>query len=234
LCERGEAGADRGGAGALRILALVSGNGTNLQALIDAERAGRFRTPEGAGTLSLVISDRPGAYALERAKAAGIPALALASEEGASKAARRRELSGRLLRAARERGVGLIILAGFLPILEGGIVNEYAGRIINLHPALLPKYGGEGMYGARVHRAVLAAGEAESGCTVHLVDAGTDTGPILLQRRVPVLDGDTAEALAERVRREEHAAITEAAVMMIRRLADKKAYVYGDCHREGI
>ncbi|MDR0758781.1 MAG: phosphoribosylglycinamide formyltransferase, partial [Treponema sp.] len=116
-------------------------------------------------------------------------------------------------------GAGLIVLAGFLSILEGGIVDEYAGRIINLHPALLPKYGGAGMYGERVHRAVLAAGEAESGCTVHLVDAGTDTGPVLLQRRVPVLAGDTAETLAERIHGEEHIAIVEAVMLMIQRLA---------------
>jgi phosphoribosylglycinamide formyltransferase-1 len=202
----------------LRILVLVSGNGTNLQALIDAEKAGRFRTPEGTGKLSLVIADRPGVYALERAAAAGISALTEASSPDAPKAEQRRDLSDRLLRAAREEGIGLIILAGFLSILEGEIVDEYAGRIINLHPALLPKYGGGGMYGERVHRAVLAAGEAESGCTVHLVDAGTDTGPILLQRRVPVLAGDTAETLARRIHGEEHIAIVEATVLMIRRL----------------
>jgi phosphoribosylglycinamide formyltransferase-1 len=215
LCDPGPV---RVRAGPLRILALVSGGGTNLQALIDAEKAGRFCTPAGAGALSLAISDRPGAYALERAGAAGIPFLVETPSPDAPKAERRRELSDRLLRAARENGIGLIVLAGFLSILEGKIVEEYAGRIINLHPALLPKYGGEGMYGSRVHRAVLAAGEAVSGCTVHLVDAGTDTGPVLLQRRVPVLDGDTEETLAGRVHREEHIAIVDATVLMIRRL----------------
>jgi phosphoribosylglycinamide formyltransferase-1 len=215
LCESSPAG---GAAGPLSILALVSGNGTNLQALIDAEKAGLFCTPGGRGALSLVISDRPGVYALERAGAAGIPFLVEAPSPDAPKAGKRQELSDRLLGRARERGIGLIILAGFLSILEGKIVDEYAGRIINLHPALLPKYGGEGMYGSRVHRAVLAAGETESGCTVHLADAGTDTGPILLQRRVPVLDNDTAEILAGRIHREEHIAIVEAAVLMIRRL----------------
>jgi phosphoribosylglycinamide formyltransferase-1 len=199
-------------------MALVSGSGTNLQALIDAEKAGCFCTPAGAGTLSLVVSDRPGVYALERARAAGILFLVEAPFPDAPGAGKRRELSDRLLGRAREKGIGLIILAGFLSILEGKIVDEYAGRIINLHPALLPKYGGEGMYGLRVHRAALAAGEAESGCTVHLADAGTDTGPILLQRRVPVLGGDTAETLAERVHREEHIAIVEATVLMVQRL----------------
>ena len=223
MCEDGKAGP-------LRILVLVSGNGTNLQALIDAEKAGRFRTGAGTGTLSLVISDRPGVYALERARAAGIPVLAETPSAAVPKAERRRELSDRLLRAARENGAGLIILAGFLSILEGDFVDEYAGRIINIHPALLPKYGGGGMYGERVHRAVLAAGETESGCTVHLVDAGTDTGPILLQRRVPVLQGDTTETLAQRIHREEHIAIVEAVVLMIRRLCadESKGFARGN------
>ena len=107
------------------------------------------------------------------------------------------------------------MLAGFLSILRGPLIAAYAGKIINLHPSLLPKYGGPGMYGERVHRAVLAAGETESGCTVHLVDEGTDTGPILLQRKVPVLPGDDADTLAQRIHAEEHAAIVDAVVMML-------------------
>jgi phosphoribosylglycinamide formyltransferase-1 len=105
-----------------------------------------------------------------------------------------------------------------LSLLEGEILDAYEGRIVNIHPSLLPKYGGAGMHGERVHQAVLAAGERESGCTVHLVDAGTDTGPILLQRRVPVLPGDTADSLAERIHGEEHIAIVEAAALMARKL----------------
>ncbi|MCL1812935.1 MAG: phosphoribosylglycinamide formyltransferase, partial [Treponema sp.] len=128
---------------------------------------------------------------------------------------RREELSNRLLGIAHEYQAELIILAGFLSILQGELLSEYEGRIINLHPALLPKYGGAGMYGSRVHEAVLAAGEKESGCTVHLVDAGTDTGPILLQRKVPVLQDDTAESLAERIHKEEHIVIVEAARLML-------------------
>jgi phosphoribosylglycinamide formyltransferase-1 len=211
--------------GELKILVLASGSGTNLQALLDAEKAGRFCTGNatgsgagGCGKIALVASDKPGVYALERAKAAGVAGVVAAADRNAPRTARRRELSDRILKIARERGIGLIILAGFLSILEGEIVSEYSGRIINLHPALLPKYGGEGMYGDHVHRAVLAAGETESGCTVHLVDAGTDTGPILLQRRVPVLPGDTVATLAARIHGEEHIAIVEAAVMMIERL----------------
>jgi phosphoribosylglycinamide formyltransferase-1 len=198
----------------LKILVLVSGNGTNLQALIDAEKAGRF----GRGRISLVISDREDAYALTRARNAGIRSLAETPGPKLPGPERREALSGRILAQARAEGAGLIILAGFLSILQGDILEAYRNRIINIHPSLLPKYGGKGMYGERVHKAVLAAGEKESGCTVHLVDEGTDTGPILLQRRVPVLEGDDSESLAVRIHNEEHQAIVEAAVMMIERL----------------
>jgi phosphoribosylglycinamide formyltransferase-1 len=198
----------------VNILVLVSGNGANLQALIDAEREGRL----GPAHIAAVISDRKGAYALERAGAAGIHASVETTNKGLPAGARRRDLSDRLLEAARRTDAGLIVLAGFLTIVEGEILNAYEGRIINIHPSLLPKYGGVGMYGERVHRAVLAAGERESGCTVHLVDAGADTGPILLQRRIPVLPEDTAESLAERIHVEEHIAIVEAAALMARKL----------------
>jgi phosphoribosylglycinamide formyltransferase-1 len=197
----------------VNILVLVSGNGTTLQALIDAEKAG-FLQP---GHIAAVIADRP-AYALERAGAAGIRASLEAPDKGLPLEARRRELSDRLLEAARNAGAQLIILAGFLSILKGEILSAYEGRIINIHPSLLPQYGGPGMYGERVHRAVLAAGEGESGCTVHLVDSGTDTGAILLRRKVPVLPGDTADSLAERIHKEEHIAIVVAAGLMARTL----------------
>jgi phosphoribosylglycinamide formyltransferase-1 len=193
----------------MNAVVLVSGNGSNLQALVDAEKAGRFGVH-----IAAVVSDRAGVFALERAKKAGIPALVEKPDRGLPPEERRRELSDRILRIAGDYGAGLVILAGFLSILQGKIIGEYAGRIINLHPALLPKYGGKGMYGERVHRAVLAAGETESGCTVHLVDEGTDTGPILLQRKVPVLRRDTPETLAERIHGEEHIAIVEAVAMM--------------------
>jgi len=195
----------------VNILVLVSGGGTNLQALIDAEAAGAF---VGA-RIAAVVSDRSGVYALQRAKAAGIPAFVEKPNPDLAKAERRRELSDRILRHCREMKIGLIVYAGFLSILAGDLIEEYSNRMINLHPALLPKFGGEGMYGERVHRAVLSAGEKESGCTVHLVDAGTDTGPILLQRKIPVLPGDTPESLAERIHKEEHFAIVEAVKMMV-------------------
>ena len=198
----------------IQILVLVSGSGTNLQALIDAQAAAAL---EG-GSLAAVLSDRGGVYALERAKAAGILTFVEKPDPGLAKPERRRELSDRILRICREKEIDLVVYSGFLSILAGNIIEEYKGRMINLHPALLPKFGGEGMYGAHVHRAVLAAGESESGCTVHLVDAGTDTGPIILQRRVPVLPGDTAESLAERIHKEEHIAIVEAVKFMLREL----------------
>jgi phosphoribosylglycinamide formyltransferase-1 len=196
------------------ILVLVSGGGTNLQALLDARGDGRF----GDSSITVVVSDRPGVYALERAQNAGIPGLVEEPDKSLPRGKRRRELSDRVLHIARQYDIGLIVLAGFLSILEGDIITAYSGRIINLHPALLPKYGGAGMFGDHVHRAVLDAGEKESGCTVHLVDAGTDTGPILLQRRVPVLPGDNIETLAGRIHREEHIAIVEATVMMVEKL----------------
>jgi phosphoribosylglycinamide formyltransferase-1 len=198
----------------VNILVLVSGSGTNLQALIDAEREGRL----GPGHIAAVIADRSGAYALERARAAGIDAFIETPNKGLPVAERRRELSDRILETARRVDAAFIVLAGFLSILEGEILNAYAGRIVNIHPSLLPKYGGAGMYGERVHRAVLAAGERESGCTAHLVDGGTDTGPILLQRKVPVLPDDTADSLSERIHDEEHIAIVEVAALMARRL----------------
>jgi phosphoribosylglycinamide formyltransferase-1 len=198
----------------VNILVLVSGSGTNFQALVDAEKSGRL----GAGRIAAVISDRAGVYALQRAEAAGIPAFVETPDRTLPKEKRRRDLSDRILRIALKQEANLIILAGFLSILEGEFIEAYGGRIINLHPALLPKFGGLGMYGERVHRAVLDAGERESGCTVHLVTGGIDAGPILLRRKVPVLPGDTPQSLAECIHHEEHIAIVEAAVVMIEKL----------------
>jgi phosphoribosylglycinamide formyltransferase-1 len=185
---------------------------------LDAERSGAL---EG-GRIAAVISTREGAYALERARLAGVPFFTETPDRSVPKPERRQELSDRILRRARDFDAALIILAGFLSILEGEFLTAYSGRIINIHPSLLPKFGGAGMYGERVHRAVLDAGETESGCTVHVVDRGTDTGPVLLQRKVPVLPGDTPETLAERIHREEHMAIMEAAALMLKRLGEEE------------
>jgi len=206
-------------------MVLVSGNGTNLQALIDADKRGEL-TGEAASTggnftvskIALVVSDRPEAYALERAKKAGIPAIAIDLDKNSVREERRQALSDRILNLAEAHNIDLIVFAGFLWILTGRIIEAYAGRMINLHPALLPKYGGKGMHGERVHRTVLEAGETESGCTIHLVDEGTDTGPILIQRRVPVLPGDSPGSLAERIHKEEHIAIVEGVKIMSAKL----------------
>ncbi|MDR1324700.1 MAG: phosphoribosylglycinamide formyltransferase [Treponema sp.] len=203
----------------VNILVLVSGNGSNLQALINAGQHGEL----GAGRIVATMADRTGIYALERAWLANVQALAETPNMTLPIAQRRQDLSDRILQFCHERDIGLIVLAGFLSILAGDIIREYAGRIINLHPSLLPKFGGVGMYGTRVHQAVLDAGEPESGCTVHLVDADADTGPILLQRRVPVLVSDTAAALAERIHHEEHIAIVEGTALMVARIAARYA-----------
>jgi phosphoribosylglycinamide formyltransferase-1 len=201
----------------MNILVLVSGNGTNLQALIDAEKSGRFDGGASGtgGKIAVVVSDHEGVYALERARLAGIPALTVIPDKTLPKPERRREISDRILGICRERDIGLIIYAGFLSILTGELINTYAGRMINIHPSLLPKFGGQGMYGERVHKAVLASGEKESGCTVHIVNAETDAGPILIQRKVPVLAADTPDTLAERIHKEEHIAIVDGAIIMI-------------------
>ena len=198
----------------INIMTLVSGGGTNLQALLEAEKNGKL----GPGKLAVVISDRPKAHALERAKLQGIPIYVVEPDKRLKKEERRIEHSDHICSLARENGISMIVLAGYLSILEGKILKYYGGRIINLHPSLLPKYGGDGMYGERVHRAVLSAGEKESGCTVHIVDEGIDTGPIILQRKVPVLPGDTPDALADRIHAEEQIAIVDAVALMAERV----------------
>jgi phosphoribosylglycinamide formyltransferase-1 len=196
------------------VAVLVSGNGTNLQALLDAERAGRL----GRASIKLVISDRPGAYALERARLAGKQIMLIKPNRNLPRDERRLDLSNRILAAVQSVAAEAIVLAGFLSILQGAILEMYRGRIINIHPSLLPKFGGPGMYGERVHEAVLEAGERVSGCTVHIVDQGTDTGPILLQRTVPVLPDDTPESLANRIHSEEHKAIVDGLTELLTRL----------------
>jgi formyltetrahydrofolate-dependent phosphoribosylglycinamide formyltransferase len=168
-----------------RIAVAVSGRGSNLLALGDALG--------NDATMALVLSDRD-AEALGRARDRGWPAIRLADPaDGASWV--------ELLRAHR---VDLLVLAGYLKLVPHEVVEAYRGRIINIHPALLPRHGGPGMYGRRVHAAVLASGDTESGATVHLVDEVYDRGDILAQERVPVLAGDTPDSLAARVLAAEH------------------------------
>lgn len=196
-----------------RVAVFVSGGGTNLQALIDWQQS----QADCPYKIVLVASNTKNAYALERAKKAGIPAfvkspVGILGKEKAAASSREEKMlavSDAMLELCKENKADIIVLAGYLSVLSGAIVNEYSGRIINLHPALLPKFGGVGMWGENVHKAVLAAGEKESGCTVHLVDAGCDTGKILVQKKVPVMPGDTVESLYARIAPKEHEAIVE-------------------------
>ena len=176
-----------------RVAVLASGGGTNLQALLDyLDALGEDR----AADVVLVASDRPGAGALGRASARGIPT-ALVERAAASG----RELGDLLA----EYDAELVALAGYLRLVPSDVVARYHGRIVNVHPALLPAFGGVGMYGPRVHQAVLDAGSTVTGVTVHFVDDAYDRGPIIAQWPVPVLRGDTAASLASRVLRVEHA-----------------------------
>lgn len=178
----------------LRLGVLVSGTGTNLQALLDACRPG-----EVPAEVAVVISNVPDAFALERARRAGVPAVVLDHRTFPTKAA----FEAALRAALAAHRVGLVCLAGFLRILSPSFVAAFAGRMVNIHPALLPAFGGKGMYGDRVHKAVLASGVRQSGCTVHFVTEEPDAGPIIVQGVVPVQDGDTPTTLAARVRKEE-------------------------------
>lgn len=179
----------------LRVGVLVSGTGSNLQALIDACRRG-----DAKAEIAVVISNVPTAFALERARAAGVPAVVV-NHRGYASAETFEEAIREALQAHR---VELVCLAGFLRILSPRFVGAFPGRIINIHPALLPAFGGKGMYGERVHRAVIESGARRSGCTVHFVTEVPDGGPIIAQVAVPVQPGDTPATLAARVAREEH------------------------------
>ena len=174
----------------VRLGVFASGEGSNLQAILDACREGRI-----AAEVALVLSDVPGAHALERAARAGVPAALLDRRGFASRKAFEEQALGRL----REAGIGLVCLAGFLRLLSPRFVRALPGRILNVHPALLPAFPG-----LHAPRRALEAGAATSGCTVHFVDEGIDTGPILMQASVPVLAGDDEASLAARIREREH------------------------------
>lgn len=182
-----------------RIAVLVSGGGRSLENLADKIRAGELDAE-----ITLVVSNTPQAFALERAKRLGL-AHALVDHKQFADA---RSFSAAVFEAVEAREAELVVLAGFLRKLE--VPPRWSGRVLNIHPALLPKYGGKGMYGERVHAAVLAARESVSGCSVHYVTDDYDAGPIALQRRTPVHEGDTPESLAQRVFEEEKIALPEA------------------------
>ena len=170
---------------------LVSGGGTNLQKLIDAQQAGNIPN----GRLRVVIASRADAYALERARQAGIEAITLARRDYPDVYT----YSQALADALKERGVELVVLAGFLTITGDNFVKAFPNRILNVHPALLPAFGGKGYYGLHVHEAVLKRGVKVTGATVHFVNEICDAGPIVLQKAVEVKEGDTPEVLQKRV-----------------------------------
>lgn len=175
----------------VRIAVLVSGGGTNLQALIDAQSRGELKN----GRIAAVLSSRPDAYALERAARAGIPGHVVARKDFASN----REMTVALVDKLRELNIGLVVLAGFLHILTGEMVAAFPNAILNVHPALIPSFCGAGYYGLHVHEAALAYGVKLTGATVHFVNEEPDGGPIVLQRAVEILEGDTPEVLQRRV-----------------------------------
>ena len=179
----------------LRLGALASHGGTNLQAIIDACKEGRLDA-----TVSAVVSNNSGATALERARRDGIPAYHLSQVTHPGDG----ELDRAILEVLESHEVKLVLLAGYMKKLGSGVLSRYRGRVLNIHPALLPKFGGNGMYGRFVHEAVLAAGEKVTGVTIHVVDDQYDHGPIVAQCQVPVLEEDTPDSLSERVLRREH------------------------------
>jgi phosphoribosylglycinamide formyltransferase-1 len=192
----------------MRLAVFASHEGTTLQAVLDAVSAGRL-----PGTVALVISNNRDAGALTRARTAGVAALHLSSATHPDPAV----LDATIRDALTEARVDTVLLAGYLKKLGPQVLATFAGRILNTHPALLPKFGGQGMYGDRVHAAVLAAAEAESGASVHLVDAEYDTGRVLAQCRVPVLPGDTVADLAARVQAREKELVVETLVALAAR-----------------
>ena len=177
-----------------KIAVLVSGGGTNLQALIDAQNRGEL----GAGEITLVIASKPGVYALERAANAGIEGRVLARKDYDSIAAYSKALADEMTAA----GIDLVVLAGFLTIIDEQVYEAFPNRILNVHPALIPSFCGKGFYGLHVHEAALAKGVKVSGATVHIVTPECDAGPIVLQKAVEVKEGDTPETLQRRIMEE--------------------------------
>jgi phosphoribosylglycinamide formyltransferase-1 len=192
--------------GDLSIAVFASGGGTNLQALIDAVKSGGLK-----GRVGAVISNNSGAFALERARQESISAYHVSGKVYPGKD----RFLARLLEILDAHEINLIVLAGYMKLLPVEIVRAFRSRIVNIHPALLPKYGGKGMYGMNVHRAVIESKDVISGATVHLVDEIYAHGAILIQRTAPVLPDDTPETLAARVLQIEHRILPEAAGMFL-------------------
>jgi len=207
-----------------KIAVLVSGGGTNLQALIDAEHRGEL----GNGKISLVIASKPGVYALERAANNGIDAKVLARKEYADIAAYSRALADTMTDA----GIDLVVLAGFLTIIDEQVYESFPDRILNVHPALIPSFCGKGFYGLHVHEAALEKGVKVSGATVHIVTPECDAGPIVLQKAVEVKQDDTPETLQKRIMEEAEWKILPEAVRLFCdgriTVENNKVYIKGE------
>lgn len=207
-----------------KIAVLVSGGGTNLQALIDAGERGEL----GCGRITLVIASKPDVYALERAKNHGIASLVLARKEYDSIAAYSKALTDALLAADAD----LVVLAGFLTIIDEQVYHAFPNRILNVHPALIPSFCGKGYYGLHVHEAALQKGVKVSGATVHIVTPECDAGPIVLQKAVEVKDDDTPETLQKRIMEEAEWKILPAAVKLFCEdritVKDNRVYLKGE------
>lgn len=205
----------------VKIAVLVSGGGTNLQALIDAEKTGMF----GEGKISLVVASKPGVYALERAANNGIPSCVLSRKDYESIA----DYSKALADLLTAEGIGLVVLAGFLTIIDEQVFNAFPYRMINVHPALIPSFCGKGYYGLKVHEAALEKGVKVSGATVHFVTPECDAGPIILQKAVAVEQDDTPETLQKRIMEEAEWKILPEAVKLFcqgkLRVSDNKVYI---------
>ena len=191
----------------LRLAVLVSGGGTNLQAIMDSTRDGRITNAE----ISVVISNNKNAYALERAKQGGIDAVCVSPKDYESRDA----FNEAFLEKLNSYKPDLVVLAGCLVVIPEIMVKAYPNRIINIHPALIPSFCGTGYYGLKVHEGVLERGAKVTGATVHFVDAGTDTGPIILQKAVEVRQGDTPKVLQQRVMEEAEWKILPEAIHLI-------------------
>ncbi len=178
----------------LKVVVMVSGGGTNLQAILDAIDSGKITNAQ----VTAVISNNPGAYALERAGQHGIEAVCISPKTFSDREA----FNQALLEKVKEYAPDLIVLAGFLVTIPPAMIQEYRGKIINIHPSLIPSFCGVGYYGLKVHEAALARGVKITGATVHYVDEGVDSGPIILQKAVEVKEGDTPEILQRRVMEE--------------------------------
>lgn len=202
-----------------KIAVLVSGGGTNLQALIDAQERGTIKS----GKISLVISSNDTAFALERAKKHNIPSIAISKKVCGSQT----EFEAKIHTALSEHGIQLVVLAGFMSILSADFVAKWPKRIINVHPALIPSFCGEGYYGLRVHEAALKYGVKITGATVHFVNEIPDGGEIILQKSVPIYKNDTPEVLQKRVMERAEWVILPRAAELISRKILKEGGNYG-------